>query len=163
MVTFYHSVIWAVFSLKCFSKRESKVDEAARKADKAVQNLKAQLQAGTVCKIMVIIRSFFSAQLKSCQEKLSNMLLTLPVHVWCKNYSKRCNTASYFNPSFICGNVIWMFLSVIVAIKKYCSTSYLRVAKVLKWPPIHKVKEQLHENEAEECTKLTRGKSFCKT
>ena len=30
-------------------------------------------------------------------------------------------------------------------IKKYDSTSYLRIAQVLKWLPIHKVEEQLPE------------------
>ena len=31
------------------------------------------------------------------------------------------------------------FIPKIVNIKKYGSTSYLRIAQVLKWPPIHKV------------------------
>ena len=39
---------------------------------------------------------------------------------------------------------------VTTVIKKYGSTSYLRIAQVLKWPPIHKVQEQVQE-------KLSRG------
>ena len=47
---------------QCFRKKESKVGEATQKADKALQNLKAQLRAVAVCKIMVITRIYFCAE-----------------------------------------------------------------------------------------------------
>ena len=72
----YHHLYSTWKGNQSFSKRGSKVGEATQKADKALQNLKAQLQAVAECKIST---RNLSVQLKSCQEKLSNMLLTLSV------------------------------------------------------------------------------------
>ena len=41
-------------------------------------------------------------------------------------------------------------------IKKYGSTSYLRIGQVLKWPPIHKVKEKLNEKRNREVQKANK-------
>ena len=73
-----YSRLYTVWKGKqCFSKRESKVGEATRKAD-SLHNLKAQLRALAVCKIMVLTRIFFCA-VEVMPGETQHMLLTLPV------------------------------------------------------------------------------------
>ena len=43
------------------------------------------------------------------------------------------------------GFIIHYLSFIFYLIKKYGSTSYLRISQVLKWPPTHKVQEQLPE------------------